>query len=797
MIQIEYQKNGSNARKKVELVEFQGLDTHLGLFTKLDEYIGQIEPSERVNLHYTVGYVAEPHMVNEKWVHKKLRYQQIIPIDIDWKINEEVQTLPKDKWQTYRDLIAGICEINPECMSVIWSGHGLHFLIHTKNHMTEAFITQTRDNYKVLCDCLNERLSVYQLPGKCDTGVYRKGATLRLPGTINRKPNMPDAKSELLQVGWEIAWSLDRYKPDKETSSRKEVLTKTHDKKAVLSGCTFLKYAKENPDKIDRKTWWFQNTVLAVFGEGIVHEYSKGYKTYSHQETQRMYEDIVGGNYGPAYCKTIDKCWGRCHECPYYKKVNKPTDITSSDFISTASTGFRKRIYDDQANLKKSPVDIEGLTLQFKKEYGPTTIIEGLGFYYYDGKSWLPISKGFIAHWAQQKVSNPILSSGEAKEIVHYVYHQDYVKLAQALHNNKGKLNFKNGVFDFKTNQFREHRANDYFFYQLDCEYDPTAKCTQWDKFCTEVIGDEKVVRFLEEYIGQGLAGVPNRVHETAVIFNGSGRNGKSTFLNVIRYILGDKTIIDNDEAPLVEGDKTAFSAVTFANLEKNALSMVGKLFNLSDESPANAANDAQLRDKFKAIVSGNTTEVKKLYLDSTQQSLNVKMIFSINRLFFKGSDDRAFLERFKIVPFTRYFQKRARNKNLAAELIKEAPGIVNKFIQGHNRLKLQDNEFTHSPILDEMTKEYQSGDPIYQFIDEILEVTGNKENYVRSDELFARFEQFNKGGFEIKRQPFLTGLQSILQPMLPQDFKVVQQPREEKRHRCFYGIRFYEGEDL
>jgi putative DNA primase/helicase len=68
--------------------------------------------------------------------------------------------------------------------------------------------------------------------------------------------------------------------------------------------------------------------------------------------------------------------------------------------------------------------------------------------------------------------------------------------------------------------------------------YDPGAKCPQFRKFLKEVQPDPEVRRFLRAWAGYCLTG---RTDEHVFFyFQGDGRNGKTTFIELIAWVLGD-----------------------------------------------------------------------------------------------------------------------------------------------------------------------------------------------------------------------------------------------------------------
>jgi len=70
--------------------------------------------------------------------------------------------------------------------------------------------------------------------------------------------------------------------------------------------------------------------------------------------------------------------------------------------------------------------------------------------------------------------------------------------------------------------------------------YRADAACPRWEKFLDEIFaGDAEMISYIQRVVGYAITGA---VTEKAVwIFHGSGNNGKTTLLKVIREMLGVK----------------------------------------------------------------------------------------------------------------------------------------------------------------------------------------------------------------------------------------------------------------
>src|SRR5262249_42619623 len=95
------------------------------------------------------------------------------------------------------------------------------------------------------------------------------------------------------------------------------------------------------------------------------------------------------------------------------------------------------------------------------------------------------------------------------------------------------------GTLDLRTGQLRPHRREDLLTKLAAVPFDPDAPCPQWLRFLDRIMdGNKDLINYLQRVIGYSLTG--NVREQCLFFFYGRGANGKSTFLNALREILGD-----------------------------------------------------------------------------------------------------------------------------------------------------------------------------------------------------------------------------------------------------------------
>lgn len=92
---------------------------------------------------------------------------------------------------------------------------------------------------------------------------------------------------------------------------------------------------------------------------------------------------------------------------------------------------------------------------------------------------------------------------------------------------------------DLKTNEFREARASDKITRLAGCEWDPAATAPRFTQFISEVVGGyEDEARYLQKLAGYILSG--DRREQRLQILIGDGGDGKSTFIETVKRLMGD-----------------------------------------------------------------------------------------------------------------------------------------------------------------------------------------------------------------------------------------------------------------
>ncbi len=331
----------------------------------------------------------------------------------------------------------------------------------------------------------------------------------------------------------------------------------------------------------------------------------------------------------------------------------------------------------------KPTPDYDALLAHFEKQYPFITITEMGVPFSFNKSHYQDLHLAFVKNFAEKHL-NPRPIETERKEFYFKICANNlrpYEFFTKAAEN---KINFKNGVLvlddeGFLGHQLVPHSPEFGFRTALPYSYDPKAECPLFRKWISERMGgDKSLVAILQEFMGYVVRGGEYKYHK-ALWLDGSGRNGKSTFIDVLKALIGR----DN------------YSTISIKNLKERFIKSVldGKLANFSEET-----TPEELRDSgpFKNITGDGDMEGEKKYGHPYTFRNRAKLIMSYNQIPDLKDDSKGMASRPLIIPFLIAIEEEDQDRNIKRKLCEELPGIFNFAMEGWERLEAQ-NGFTPS----------------------------------------------------------------------------------------------------
>ncbi len=99
-------------------------------------------------------------------------------------------------------------------------------------------------------------------------------------------------------------------------------------------------------------------------------------------------------------------------------------------------------------------------------------------------------------------------------------------------------INCQNGTLDLRTGKLEPHNPADLITKMAPVDYDSDADCPRFKQFLKEILVEEAVIDFVRRYSGVTLTGITRE--RLFAILHGTGKNGKTTLIELLQDVMGD-----------------------------------------------------------------------------------------------------------------------------------------------------------------------------------------------------------------------------------------------------------------
>lgn len=489
-----------------------------------------------------------------------------------------------------------------------------------------------------------------------------------------------------------------------------------------------------------------------------------------------------GSTYGAL---TIQKACEQCGNI-YQPKPKFRVNIGSGNSGNAPEEPQEPRLYslDDMGNAKRF-IDLFGE--DFRYNYTDKT------FLYWDGCRWAADQTGAVersadvsveamseeAEWyekngdedaakAFRKHIKASRSNKSKTNMLKEVQHNMPIMPFQ-LDKHKMAFNVPNGTLSLKSGQLVPAKR-DYFITKFSpVEFTDSADCPMWRRFLDDIFGgDKELIRYIQKAVGYSMTGDTS---EQCVFFlYGTGRNGKSTFLDVLREIFGDYVSNIQPETIMVKNSMGNGINSDIARLKG------ARMVTTVEPNEGVRLNEGLI----KQLTGDDAVTARKLYGNEFEFKPEFKLWMATNhKPIIRGTDDGIW-RRIHMIPFTVQIPADKVDRQLKSKLEREYPAILRWAVEG---CLLWQREGLKQPraVLD-MTREYRREmDVISGFLDDRCEV--GEGFSAKSSELYAAYSAWCEANTEFK--------------MSNTKFSVEMEKRFSKVARMngkyFLGLKLYE----
>lgn len=314
---------------------------------------------------------------------------------------------------------------------------------------------------------------------------------------------------------------------------------------------------------------------------------------------------------------------------------------------------------------------------------------------------------------------------GRVNEVVFHIRETTFTEPEQFI-PPVNLVNFKNGVLNIETGELAPHTPDIIFTNELPADWNPAAECPKIMKFLSEVLHPEDIP-VVQEIVGYCL--LRDYRFAKAVMLLGPGANGKSTLLNLIAAMLGERNVATPALQDLIYN--------RFAKAE-----LYGKLANIHADIPA---YKLRYTGPFKMLTGQDISWAEKKHAHPFEFRNYAKLLFSANELPQTDDMSEAFWRRWIIIEFPHAFLEGdpQTDPSMLEKLTmpSELSGLLAWALKGLKRL-LENKKFTMTKTREEIETEWVTRtDSLRAFV--MKHVSADPNCYVVKDDFYAVYQDF------------------------------------------------------
>ena len=429
----------------------------------------------------------------------------------------------------------------------------------------------------------------------------------------------------------------------------------------------------------------------------------------------------AGSTYGR---NLINKAIADCRQV-YNPKINLENITFSKKQDNEVSTEEKMYEQNDTGNAERM-FDMFGNTLKYS--------YENKMWYYWDGKVWKEDLVGQIKKLADKciddmkeeafqsddpelqmqllKWANKTSNSKSKENMIKELQHIGTIPvLTNELDTQKDFINCNNGIVNLRNGELIPHDPNYLCTKITRSNYDNTTnkKPKLWLDFLDTVTqGDKELQDYIQKAVGYSLTG--STKEQCMFFLYGLGRNGKSTFLDIISELGGTYASHAQPE-----------TIMTKSQLSNNTLSDIARLRGARFVTTVEPNENVKLNEGLvKQLTGGDKVTARFLYGREFEFVPEFKIWLGANhKPIIKGTDDGIW-RRIRLIPFTAQIPDSKVDKNLKSKLKAELPLIMKWAVDG--AIKWQKEGLKIPKVVEEATKEYRKEmDRLAEFVDQYI----------------------------------------------------------------------------
>lgn len=368
-----------------------------------------------------------------------------------------------------------------------------------------------------------------------------------------------------------------------------------------------------------------------------------------------------------------------------------------------------------------------------------------------------------------KQLNNSTFKNGVIRECADLAHDPNFLKL---LDENIYLLCFENGIYDLETDTFRDGCPDDYVslctnykFIEYD-ERDEFSK--EIDDFLEKIQPDPMLRKYLMTLLSICLAGSIGE--ESFYVFTGSGANGKSKLMELLKYTLGD--LFKPMDVRLLTDKRACSSAASPEVADKKGI----RACPFDEPKATDEINTSFM----KIFTGGDLITARALFKEPIYFKPQFKPFLLCNRLPNINADDDGTWRRIKVLEFGSKFvvkSKKATKKGLGKnqfwadiKLTEKLPdwkqAFMGKLLAYYRSYKKEG--LVHPKEVTKATANYRKRCDVFQdYIGDYLEKTDNTKDSISVADMHAGMRSWYKANYDGKC-PNTKELRNYLQHRMP-----------------------------
>jgi len=374
------------------------------------------------------------------------------------------------------------------------------------------------------------------------------------------------------------------------------------------------------------------------------------------------------------------------------------------------------------------------------------------------------------------KLKQTSYKSNVMKEISEFLYQPSFI---EELDKNKNLMGFKNGVFDFDEYEFRDGIPSDNISMSTNVDYIPYSEINNNQYFSDvvdevyEVIESIHPDTIMRNYLLNLLASVNHGLikEQKFHIWTGTGSNGKSILIDLIKNSLGDYAVVlPTSMITSKRGSSTS------ANPE--LVKTKGVRFCVLQEPEENAQINTGV---MKELCAGDEQTARGLFSNPIRFHPQFTIVMTCNHLPNIPSNDGGTWRRINVIEFKSKFKSNPDDENINekkadtgllvkidSQVFKEAYlSIIVEQYKQYSKCGIKEPE-----EVIKYTMDYQQRSDFYeQFINDHIVKTDDKKDIIKITEIYQCFSKWFKFEFNGQKIPKKMDLKMQLRDKLSNMF--------------------------